>query len=181
MLMVKLPAMSLRLPVCFSAIKECGCCACHALVAMIFSSNHSGRSWCPGTHKSQLCLLCIQVTSIRVHGATSNLFCGSVQLLTTDSFEAAHHKHDVMIVNFFAPWCHWCQKVCCIHVAPLPFEGSLSARMASAPSLDMWLRTADVATWFDRGWESVDWARASLRAVRAHSHDGENSCTVLGT
>ncbi len=40
-----------------------------------------------------------------------------LQMLTTDSFEAAHHKHDVMIVNFFAPWCHWCQKV----RLPLPF------------------------------------------------------------
>jgi len=32
-------------------------------------------------------------------------------VLTSDTFEAAHHRHDVMIVNFFAPWCHWCQKL----------------------------------------------------------------------
>jgi len=31
-------------------------------------------------------------------------------VLTTDNFEAAHHKHDVMMVNFYAPWCHWCKK-----------------------------------------------------------------------
>jgi len=31
--------------------------------------------------------------------------------LTTDNFEAKHHQYDVMIVNFFAPWCHWCQKL----------------------------------------------------------------------
>jgi thiol-disulfide isomerase/thioredoxin len=32
-------------------------------------------------------------------------------LLTTDNFEVAHHQHEVMIVNFFAPWCHWCQRL----------------------------------------------------------------------
>jgi len=31
--------------------------------------------------------------------------------LTTDSFEATHHKYEVMIVNFYAPWCHWCQRL----------------------------------------------------------------------
>mmetsp|Transcript_56784 Transcript_56784/g.133047 ORF Transcript_56784/g.133047 Transcript_56784/m.133047 type:complete len:475 (-) Transcript_56784:90-1514(-) len=31
--------------------------------------------------------------------------------LTTENFEAKHHQYDVMIVNFFAPWCHWCQKL----------------------------------------------------------------------
>eukprot|EP00287_Rhodomonas_sp_CCMP768_P004389 CAMPEP_0196740402 /NCGR_PEP_ID=MMETSP1091-20130531/31598_1 /TAXON_ID=302021 /ORGANISM="Rhodomonas sp., Strain CCMP768" /LENGTH=474 /DNA_ID=CAMNT_0042085543 /DNA_START=59 /DNA_END=1483 /DNA_ORIENTATION=+ len=31
--------------------------------------------------------------------------------LTAESFETNHHKYDVMIVNFFAPWCHWCQKL----------------------------------------------------------------------
>jgi len=31
--------------------------------------------------------------------------------LTTDNFEATHHKYGVMLVNFFAPWCHWCQRL----------------------------------------------------------------------
>merc|ERR1712216_605986 len=31
--------------------------------------------------------------------------------LNTDNFEATHHQYDVMIVNFFAPWCHWCQRL----------------------------------------------------------------------
>ena len=31
--------------------------------------------------------------------------------LTTDNFEMERKKHDVVIVNFFTPWCHWCQKL----------------------------------------------------------------------
>jgi len=31
--------------------------------------------------------------------------------LTNDNFETQHHQHEIMIVNFFAPWCHWCQKL----------------------------------------------------------------------
>eukprot|EP00290_Baffinella_frigidus_P009705 CAMPEP_0180131924 /NCGR_PEP_ID=MMETSP0986-20121125/8695_1 /TAXON_ID=697907 /ORGANISM="non described non described, Strain CCMP2293" /LENGTH=472 /DNA_ID=CAMNT_0022071865 /DNA_START=19 /DNA_END=1437 /DNA_ORIENTATION=+ len=31
--------------------------------------------------------------------------------LTVDNFETMHHKYDTLIVNFFAPWCHWCQKL----------------------------------------------------------------------
>lgn len=27
------------------------------------------------------------------------------------TFETKHHEFDVMIVNFFAPWCHWCQRL----------------------------------------------------------------------
>ncbi len=29
--------------------------------------------------------------------------------LTVKDFEVKHHEYDIMIVNFFAPWCHWCQ------------------------------------------------------------------------
>jgi len=32
-------------------------------------------------------------------------------VLTTDNFEANHHKFAIMIVNFYAPWCHWCQRL----------------------------------------------------------------------
>lgn len=31
--------------------------------------------------------------------------------LTIDSFEMERKKHDIIIVNFFTPWCHWCQKL----------------------------------------------------------------------
>ncbi len=34
-----------------------------------------------------------------------------IQSLTTDTFDREQHTHDIMIVNFFAPWCHWCQKL----------------------------------------------------------------------
>jgi thiol-disulfide isomerase/thioredoxin len=31
--------------------------------------------------------------------------------LNKDNFDALSQKHDIMIVNFFTPWCHWCQKL----------------------------------------------------------------------
>mmetsp|Transcript_64260 Transcript_64260/g.94085 ORF Transcript_64260/g.94085 Transcript_64260/m.94085 type:complete len:477 (-) Transcript_64260:454-1884(-) len=31
--------------------------------------------------------------------------------LNTDIFEPTHQKYDIMLVNFFAPWCHWCQRL----------------------------------------------------------------------
>jgi thiol-disulfide isomerase/thioredoxin len=31
--------------------------------------------------------------------------------LTLDNFEMERKKHDIIIVNFFTPWCHWCQKL----------------------------------------------------------------------
>jgi len=31
--------------------------------------------------------------------------------LQVSNFETHHQQNDVMIVNFFAPWCHWCQKL----------------------------------------------------------------------
>ncbi len=31
--------------------------------------------------------------------------------LTVDTFETERKKHDIIIVNFFTPWCHWCQKL----------------------------------------------------------------------
>jgi thiol-disulfide isomerase/thioredoxin len=32
-------------------------------------------------------------------------------LLTADTFETERKKHEIVVVNFFTPWCHWCQKL----------------------------------------------------------------------
>eukprot|EP01138_Halocafeteria_seosinensis_P014264 gb/GECG01014564.1/.p1 GENE.gb/GECG01014564.1/~~gb/GECG01014564.1/.p1 ORF type:complete len:621 (+),score=66.97 gb/GECG01014564.1/:1-1863(+) len=36
---------------------------------------------------------------------------GSSLLLTDETFETYLHSHELVLVNFFAPWCGWCRKL----------------------------------------------------------------------